>query len=350
MCRKQGKPDPQHPPGKADLPRPSKQVRAAASAAAFNEEDELFRLIVAGADDFITVLDMNGFRIYNNPAYARLFGDTQSLKGTNSFKEIHPDDRERIQRIFSETVRSGVGHRAEFRFIDANGEIRHMESCGTLVKNTHGEAQYVVVISHEITVRKLAENTMYELAFHDALTKLPNRLLLNDRLTQAMASSKRSNLYCALLFIDLDNFKTLNDRYGHDVGDLLLVETAKRINLCVREVDTVARFGGDEFVVVLSELATDKADSVKQARSVAEKIRIALAYPYILTIMKRDNTQTTLEHHCTTSIGMVQFFNHEASAEELIKRADMAMYQAKAAGRNQIRLAAHWPWPDSYHA
>lgn len=305
------------------------------------KQEEFFRMIAEGADDFIAVLDLNGCRLYNNPAYARIFGNIESLKGTNSFADIHPDDRERIQQVFNETVRTGIGHRTEFRFVTADGGVRHMESCGALVNNQHGEPLYVVVVSHEITARKLAENAMHDLAFHDSLTKLPNRLLLNDRLIQAMASSKRSGLYCALLFIDMDNFKPLNDRCGHDVGDLLLVEAASRINLCVREVDTVARFGGDEFVVVLSELAEDKSDSINQARLVAEKIRVALAQPYILKFVKLNATETTIEHHCTTSIGMMPFINHETDAETILKQADMAMYQAKEAGRNQIRLAAY---------
>lgn len=308
---------------------------------ALRTQEEFFRMIAEGADDFIAVLDLNGFRLYNNPAYARIFGNAESLKGTDSFADIHPDDRERIQHVFRETVQTGIGHRTEFRFVAADGRIRHMESCGALVKNQHGEALYVVVVSHEITARKLAENAIYDLAFHDALTKLPNRLLLNDRLTQAMASSKRSGLYCALLFIDLDNFKPLNDHCGHDVGDLLLIEVASRINLCVREVDTVARFGGDEFVIVLTELTADKSDSINQASVVAEKIRVALAQPYFLKLLKSNTAETTIEHRCTTSIGMVPFINHETSPEALLKRADMAMYQAKEAGRNQICLAVH---------
>lgn len=302
-------------------------------------QEEFFRMIAEGTDDFIAVLDLDGRRLYNNPAYARIFGDAESLKGTDSFADIHPDDRDRIQQVFRETVRTGMGHRTEFRFLTGDGSIRYMESCGALIRDQHGEPLYVVVVSHEITARKLAENEIHDLAFHDPLTRLPNRLLLNDRMTQAMASSKRNGLYCALLFIDLDNFKPLNDRYGHDMGDLLLVEAASRINLCVREVDTVARFGGDEFVVVLTELAADESDSINQASVVAEKIRVALAQPYFLKSAKPHTA--TIEHRCTTSIGMVSFINHEIRPEVLLRRADMAMYRAKEAGRNQICLAVH---------
>jgi diguanylate cyclase (GGDEF)-like protein len=179
---------------------------------------------------------------------------------------------------------------------------------------------------------------IHDMAFYDALTRLPNRHLLEDRLFQAMVASKRNGLYVALMFMDLDNFKSLNDMHGHGAGDLLLVEVAHRISGCVREADTVARFGGDEFVVVLSGLDTDKARSTAKAGIVAEKIRTALAEPYVLKIHHTGGAETAIEHHCTSSIGMVMFIDHEGSTEELIKWADTAMYQAKEAGRNSIRI------------
>ena len=193
-------------------------------------------------------------------------------------------------------------------------------------------------LNFAISERKQAEEQIRQLAFYDALTQLPNRRLLNDRLEQAMAASKRSGRYGALMFLDLDNFKPLNDTHGHDVGDLLLIEVARRITGCVREMDTCARFGGDEFVVILSELVTDKTESTTQARIVAEKIHAALAEPYRLKIQPEGKAETTVEHHCTSSIGIVLFVDHEASAEDILKWADMAMYQAKEAGRNLIRF------------
>jgi len=171
------------------------------------------------------------------------------------------------------------------------------------------------------------------------LTGLPNRRLLDDRLVQTMAASKRSGHFAALMFIDLDNFKPLNDQHGHAAGDLLLEEVARRITGCVREVDTVSRFGGDEFVVLLSELDVDNAKSIVEAGIVAEKIRIALAEPYVLTIIRQQGkAETTVTHRCTSSIGVVMFINHEISADDILKRADFAMYQAKDGGRNAIRF------------
>jgi diguanylate cyclase (GGDEF)-like protein len=140
------------------------------------------------------------------------------------------------------------------------------------------------------------------------------------------------------MFLDLDNFKPLNDTHGHDMGDLLLIEVARRISRCVREIDTVVRFGGDEFVVMLSVLDEDQELSAGQAAIVAEKIRAALAEPYLLKRGQADNTQITVEHHCSASIGLVLFIGNETSPEEILKLADMAMYQAKEGGRNRVRF------------
>jgi diguanylate cyclase (GGDEF)-like protein len=167
---------------------------------------------------------------------------------------------------------------------------------------------------------------------------LPNRRHLNERLVHAMAASKRSGYYGALMFLDLDKFKQLNDTHGHGMGDLLLIQVAQRISSCVREADTVARFGGDEFVVMLSELDTDRTESIAQASIVAEKIRTLLAEPYVLTLAHEGQSPVIVEHHCSSSIGVVLFNGHTASTEELFKWADISMYQAKAGGRNTIRF------------
>lgn len=195
-----------------------------------------------------------------------------------------------------------------------------------------------VTIHLDITERKQMEEQVRRLAFYDPLTNLPNRRLLNDRLGQAMAASKRSGCYCALLFLDLDNFKPLNDTHGHVVGDLLLIEVASRLKSCIREMDTVARFGGDEFVVMLSELETDKGNSTLQTGIIAEKIRIRLAEAYLLKVGGEGKAEATVEHRCTVSIGVTLFLNHEASQDDVLKWADAAMFKAKEAGRNSIRF------------
>ena len=219
-----------------------------------------------------------------------------------------------------------------------NGEEFPSRLLITAVTDKKGKITHYVSSMHDITNRKQNEEKIRTLAFYDTLTQLPNRRLLDDRLAQAMAASKRSGLYCALMFLDLDNFKSLNDTHGHGAGDFLLIEAAHRLTSCVREVDTVARFGGDEFVVLLSQLDEDKVESTTQAGIVAEKIRTDLFEPYFLTIQHEGKAETIAKHRSAASIGLVLFVNHEARGEDIIKWADTAMYQAKKAGRNQIRI------------
>ncbi len=201
----------------------------------------------------------------------------------------------------------------------------------------------VFAAARDITALKLAEKQIINLASHDPLTQLPVRSLFIDRLRYAMAGSKRSGRYCAALFLDLDNFKPLNDTYGHHAGDLLLIEVARRISQCVRQVDTVARFGGDEFVVLLVELDVDEARSTIQSGMVAEKLRASLSKPYTLKLAVDGQGETILDHRCTASIGVVAFLNHNMSAEEIIKCADLAMYQAKKAGGNSVCTSVSQP-------
>lgn len=207
------------------------------------------------------------------------------------------------------------------------------------VRHDQGIVRQYVALFSDISERKLMEDQVRQLAFYDQLTQLPNRRLLSDRLSQTMAASNRSGLYCALMFVDLDNFKPINDAHGHGVGDLLLMEAGRRLTACVRQVDTVARFGGDEFVVMLGELDVDRTESTEQTRIVAEKIRISLAAPYLLNVQQHNGmADAVVEHHCTVSIGAVVFVNHEAGQNDILNWADAAMYQAKDAGKNAIRF------------
>ena len=302
------------------------------------EEKEFFHLIAESIDDFIAVLDLDGRRLYNSPAYTAIFGTTKNLKGSDSFAEVHPDDRERVKQVFRETVETGKGQLMDYRFLTEGGKVRQMESFGSVIKNGAGQVTRVVVVSRDITERKHMEETVRHLAFYDPLTDLPNRRLLNDRLTQHMAASARSGCYGAVLFLDLDDFKPLNDLHGHDAGDLLLIEVAVRLKRCVREIDTVARFGGDELVIVIGDLQADKTKSRIEARLIAEKIRNTLSEPYQLTLKHGVYAGTDIEHRCTVSTGVVLFLNHETTHGDILKWADMAMYKAKKAGRNLIQF------------
>jgi diguanylate cyclase (GGDEF)-like protein/PAS domain S-box-containing protein len=219
-----------------------------------------------------------------------------------------------------------------------SGEIYPQFLTITEVKDEAGEITNYVATMQDITSRKIAEEKIHNLAFFDPLTKLPNRRLLNDRLNQAMAVSKHSGRYGAVIFLDLDNFKPLNDLWGHSLGDLLLIEVAARITTTVREADTVARFGGDEFVVVLTELDTDKFKSTNMAFIIAEKIRLSISKPFQLTFKGEGDASILVEHNCTSSIGMTIFSGQTTSIENLLQQADSSMYRAKDAGRNSIHI------------
>jgi diguanylate cyclase (GGDEF)-like protein/PAS domain S-box-containing protein len=305
---------------------------------ALREQKSFFHMIAENLSDFIAVLDPEGRRLYNSPSYQQFFGDLGDLQGTNSFAEIHPDDRERVKQVFMETVQSGQGRQTKYRFLLADGSIRDMESRGSVIKDKDGRVVRVVVVAQDITERNRLLERLHQMAFHDPLTQLPNRRLFSDRLSQAMAASTRSNCYGALMFIDLDSFKPLNDAYGHDVGDLLLIQVAERLKGCVREIDTVARFGGDEFVVMQGQLDLDEAESISQAGSIAEKLRIALAEPYSLNVAHVGDVDTVVTYRCTASIGVALFNHQETSQSAILKRADAAMYQAKHGGCNQVRF------------
>ncbi len=184
-----------------------------------------------------------------------------------------------------------------------------------------------IVLSRDITERKQAQEAIERLAFFDALTDLPNRRLFMDRLQQTVASSARSGSLGALLFIDLDNFKTLNDTKGHEAGDLLLQQAAQRLRTLVRGEDTVSRLGGDEFVVMLANLGNDGALAAARAAVIGEKIVEHLGQVYVLD---------GYEHRCTASVGVSMFDGQNQNAGESLKFADMAMYSAKKAGRNKL--------------
>ncbi|MDD5385467.1 MAG: EAL domain-containing protein [Gallionella sp.] len=199
----------------------------------------------------------------------------------------------------------------------------------TAVVGTDGEITNYVCAFSDITERKEAEEKICALAFYDPLTQLPNRRFLLDRLQQALALSTRNDRQGALLFIDLDNFKSINDTQGHAVGDLLLIEVANRLQGCIREGDTTARLGGDEFVVLLEDLDEDEQVAAAQAETVGEKIREIIGQSYLIN---------GHEHHSTASIGITLFRGPVRTMEEMLKRADVALYQAKADGRNAVRF------------
>lgn len=307
------------------------------SHADLRRQSDFFRLIAENLDGFVAVLDLRGVRIYNSPSYQRLLGEA-AIAGTDSFLQVHPDDRDRVEQAFCEVVATGEGRHLEYRFVMPNGKVRTMESRSGVIRDSAGRVRNVAVVSYDITERKEQDAQVRDMAFSDALTGLPNRRLLMDRLQQTLAASKRSGNYNALLFLDLDNFKPINDLHGHALGDLLLMEVARRLRRLVRAEDTVARLGGDEFVVILGSLDKEEDQAAALACTIAEKIGATLAQPYLLTEQLEGEAVTSVEHRCTASIGISLYSSHETKPEDILRWADRAMYQAKEAGRNSVRI------------
>lgn len=259
-----------------------------------------------------------------NCGYARNEVIGHSALGINIWADLR--DREKLLDCLR---RDGVCKNLEARFKKKNGEFLWGLLSASIMELDRELC--LLAITRDITDAKAAEEEIRSLAFYDPLTQLPNRRLLLERLEQAVASGKRSGRRRALLFVDLDDFKTLNDTLGHHIGDLLLQEIARRLTSCIREVDTAARLGGDEFVVMVENLSSVSEEAAAQAKTIAEKILACIAQPSMLA---------GHECHITSSIGITLFGDRSEKTSELLQQADIAMYQAKAAGRNTIHFFA----------
>ena len=297
------------------------------------EGKERLRSIVDTALDALIQMDANGLVTGWNQQAEKCFGWTYEEAVGRPLSEtiIPPRYREAHTQGLKRFLASGkgrvLGSRTEMTGLHRDGHEFPIELSVSAI-NTGGAIEFNAFI-RDITMRKLADEEIQQLAFYDPLTKLPNRRLLMDRLQQALAANTRGGEHGALLFIDLDNFKTLNDSLGHDIGDLLLRQVAQRLTGCVREGDTVARLGGDEFVVMLGDLSENSREAAFQSETIGEKILASLNQPYQLA---------GHDCHSTPSIGITLFAEHHSSLDEVIKRADISMYQAKKAGRNTIRF------------
>lgn len=287
--------------------------------------------------------DIKKNRVIRNERWASMLGySLQDIEFTVKqwIDFIHPDDREMAYKSIQDCLEgSSPLHSVEYRMQTKDGQYKWiLDQAQVVERDASNQAVRMCGTHTDITERKLMEEQIRHQALYDGLTQLPNRYLFEDRLRQAMLKSKRTGRYGALMFLDLDNFKPLNDSYGHAVGDLLLIEVAARLKSCVREADTVARIGGDEFVVALEQLDIDRQLSEKEAESTADKILRLLSEPYILKARAAAGAESTVVHHCTASIGVVLFKGNENRPEEVLKRSDDAMYLAKDAGRNQVRF------------
>lgn len=282
------------------------------------------------AQEGMVVTDANKVILRVNRAFTRLTGysNEEVVGKTPALLKSGRQDAEFYRNMWEKLARDKYWE-GEVWNRRKNGEIYPEWLAITAVSDAAGKVTHYVGSFTDISERKTAENEIRRLAFYDTLTKLPNRRLLHDRLEHAQAASARSSSHGAVMFIDLDKFKTLNDTQGHDVGDLLLIEVARRLSSCVRAGDTVSRLGGDEFVLIMENLSNEAREAATLAEAIGEKILALISNPYSLGKHK---------HHCTCSIGVSLFINHTESADELLKRADVAMYQAKNSGRNTIRF------------
>ena len=241
---------------------------------------------------------------------------------------IHPDDVEMVNRVVQEAVAAKEPYSIEYRIIHADGNIRYVYERGQATFNDR-EVSHLDGVITDITERKFYEKEIAQLAFYDPLTRLPNRRLLIDRLYQVQLICERNNRLGAVMFLDLDSFKELNDTFGHDYGDILLQQVANRLSSVIRKEDTVARLGGDEFIIVLKDLSDSVNEAMQEINNITEKIMTILNAPYLLN---------TIEYRNTPSIGITFIHGTQYDQDELIKQADQAMYDAKKSGRNTYRF------------
>jgi diguanylate cyclase (GGDEF)-like protein/PAS domain S-box-containing protein len=259
--------------------------------------------------------------------------------GARSFASvIHPDDRDRVEVTVNECVSRGEPFLLEYRVVRADGDVRWVHEQGRAAVDDDGEVLYLDGAIFDISDRKRLEAQLEHLAYHDPLTSLPNRLLFTEHVRLALARARRASMGMAVLFIDLDDFKLVNDSLGHAIGDELLGEMARRMRDAVRETDTVARQGGDEFLVLMADVPTDRdglaAETTEAAVTLAERLREVLAQPVVLS---------GVEVYVSASIGISIYPQDGESPEQLLKRADVAMYDAKAAGRDRHAVYAEDP-------
>jgi PAS domain S-box-containing protein len=308
------------------------------------ERERLFHLITENAADMIAVIDSAGRRLYNSPAYERTLGySPEELGATPPTEQVHPDDRSRLLEASEKARLTGRGERLEYRIRHKDGSWRVLESTCSAIPGRNGNPEGLVIVNRDITERKRAEALLEHRTFHDGLTNLPNRALFLDRLQRAIAISRRHRDFkFAVLFIDVDEFKVFNDSLGHQAGDSILVEIARRLATCLRGADTIsrprlandalassdhntlARPGGDEFAVLAEELH-DPSNAIRMS----ERIQERLGVPF---------TVSGQNIVISASIGIAFSGSAAAEASDVLRDAEIAMYRAKGAGKARCQV------------
>lgn len=306
-----------------------REVPSLSVESAIRESEEKLRGLFELCHLGIALTDMQDRFIEFNEAFRSICGYTAEELKQLSYRALTSENYAADDTIRRDALRqTGQYGPFEKRFIRKNGSLVALRLNGILITLSDGQ-EYVWSVFEDITASNAAKDEIEHLAFYDPLTRLPNRMLLVDRLQQAMAISSRTGSTGALFFIDLDFFKALNDTRGHDKGDLLLQQVAQLIQSRVRESDTIARLGGDEFVIMREGLSEYLPEAAAQAKALGEQILASFSTPFQLA----DH-----EYFCTPSIGVTLFQGHLDNVSDLLRRADLAMYQAKNSGRNTIRF------------
>jgi len=316
------------------------QFRAFRTRQQSRDREELFQIITENAADMIALVDMKGNRLYNSPAYKRILGYSAAELGeTSAFDQIHPDDRFKVLEATREARATGIGKKLDYRIRHKDGTWRVLESAASTIRDEKGDVSKLVIVNRDVTERKRAQEQLEHNSFHDALTGLPNRRLFLDRLQHLFDRALRiPERQYAVLFVDLDAFKVFNDTMGPAVGDQVLVEVGRRLGACFRNDDTVSRpqnnapmmepvlsrMGGDEFTILLEEVA-DPSDAMRAAK----RILTALAEPFQLE---------GREVRTSASVGIALSTPIHERAEVLLQDADVAMRRAKAMGGSRCEV------------
>ena len=297
------------------------------------KSEERLRLVLLGSTDAYWDYDLVEEKIHYSQRWWTMLGYQPDELGCHTdlwLELMHPDDRPELLRFWKDLLEGDrETYSVEWRLRHHDGHYVPVLSRGFVTRDARGRALRVSGTNTDLTERKQAEQRIYELANFDHLTGLPNRRLLVEELDKALARSRRSGCFGAVIFLDLDNFKLLNDTMGHDFGDMLLRQVAERLRHTVRHCDQLARLGGDEFVLVLEDLAEESREAVSEAQHVVEKLQSSLAQPYYL------DGRLFLS---TPSMGVALFDGGATDLETILKQADLAMYRAKSEGRNTARF------------
>ncbi len=292
--------------------------------ATLRESEVRYRLISDNSQDLIRLLNMNNEVIYASPSYLTVFGFTpEEIVNQDLLNEIHPEDLDVTKEMYKNVLATQEPQMSEYRCRHQKGDWIWLQTTATPTLNEQGVMQNLVLVSHNITERKKIENQLQHLAFHDPLTNLPNRRYFIKLVNNALDEAKNAGRKVAIMYLDLDKFKQINDNLGHDVGDEVLIQFSQRVKKCLRKTDIIARLGGDEFIILLP--MTEKI----HARMIARKIILAVQEPYTIN----EYTITA-----TSSIGVSIYPLHGEKVEELINNADEALYYAKENGRNGVHF------------